>query len=242
MKINYLPWDSDFFEMKIGKVDINELEKFESSEFLKNAKKENYNLVYVFKYGKILNQQDINAANLELVDIMLTMSKKFDKKQYKDTKYDFRTKLSKKELEECYYIAEQTSIVSRFYKEKTIGEEKTKELYRKWIDNTLDGIYSDGLFLFKDSETVAGIYVIKTYDCEKIGYCSIIGVDKNFKGKGIGRKLWEEAFSYLANEKDIETCKVAFLLNNYPSFNFHLKMGFNKIEEIKYIYHYRKQI
>jgi hypothetical protein len=57
---------------------------------------------------------------------------------------------------------------------------------------------------------------------------------------GIGKKLWSQSFAYWANEKDIELIKSPFSIQNLESFNFHLKMGFNKIEETKYIYHYRK--
>jgi dTDP-4-amino-4,6-dideoxy-D-galactose acyltransferase len=42
------------------------------------------------------------------------------------------------DLLQCYTIAEQTSVVSRFYKDKIIGPEKTKALYRKCIDNALN--------------------------------------------------------------------------------------------------------
>jgi len=54
--------------------------------------------------------------------------------------------------------------------------------------------------------------------------------------------LWEQSFGYWANESKIKICKVPFSIQNLESFNFHLKMGFNKTEEIKYIYHYRNNI
>ena len=126
-------------------------------------------------------------------------------------------------------------------KEAKIGPAKTRELYRKWIDNAINKSFADGLFLFKNDESVEGVSVIKTDEKNKIGYCSMNGVNANFKGHGIGKNLWQQACGYWATEKKITLCKVSFSLQNPESFNFHLRLGFNKIEEIKYIYHFRSK-
>ena len=241
MRIEKLTWDTEFFGFNVGRVTIYDEDDFHPLEFKKQAIDENYELVYVFKYSEMLTWQKVIKADLEMVDIMLTMSKKFDKDDYKDIPYDFRTELSKKELEECYYIAEQTAIVSRFYKEKKIGAEKTKVLYKKWIDNALNQSFCDGLFLEKEKDTITGIHLIKTDQKNKIGNCSIIGVNPTYKAKGIGKRLWGQANGYWAKEKEIDYCKVSFSFQNAESFNFHLKMGFNKTEEIKYVYHFRNK-
>lgn len=240
MKIQYLSWDSSFFKLKVGKINITSSAFFNSKEFKEKAVEENYDLIYIFNYGNMLNQQDLIIAQIELVDIMLTMSKKFNGNKHKKINYEFKTNLSQQEINDCYFIAEQTSSVSRFYQEKTIGKEKTKELYRKWIDNALVGTHSDGLFMFKDNDTVAGIHLVKTDDIDKIGYFTMTGVSPDFKRRGIGRNLWLQSFNYWATDKDIELIKSPFSFQNKDSLNFHLKMGFNKVEEIKYIYHYRK--
>lgn len=240
--IEKLIWDSEFFNCKIGRIIIHDEKNFDPIKFKEQAIEENYELVYVFKYSEMLSWQKVIKADLDMVDIMLTMSKKFDKNEYMNMPYNLRTELNEKEIHECYYIAEQTSSVSRFYNEEKIGIEKTKALYRKWIDNAINASVADGLLLIKKENTVVGIHLIKTDEKYKTGYCSIIGVNPSFKGLGIGKNLWEQSYGYWANEKDIEQCKVPFSFQNAESFNFHLKMGFNKVEEIKYIYHYRNNI
>lgn len=114
MIINYLSWDTEFFGFKTGKIEILDENDFDPMGFIEQALDEKYELIYVFKYGAMLTWQTISKASIELVDIMLTMSKKFDKKDYVDIPYEFRRELSMDELEDCYYIAEETSIVSRF--------------------------------------------------------------------------------------------------------------------------------
>lgn len=236
--IEHLNWDSNFFGKKIGRVQITDEKKFKPEAFIQEAKKE-YDLVYVFTFQQLLSYEIVKKAQLELADIMLTMTKPFDKNLYLNSNYDFRISLMAEELKECYEIAEQTSIVSRFYKEPLIGEYKAKELYRKWIDNALNQSFADGLFLEKLNGKVVGIHLIKTLHEEKMGLCSLIGVNSNYKKAGIGTKLWEQALAYWANNTDVNSVKVPFSIQNKESFNFHLKMGFNRIIETKYIYHFR---
>jgi len=240
--IEKLNWDSDFFGIKIGRFVINNEIDFDEIKFKEEANDEKFELIYVFKLQEMLSWDTVIKTDLQLVDIMILMSKKFKKENFVQNNYKLRTELTEPELIECYYIAETIAKASRFYKESMIGELKTKALYKKWIDNTLNKSFADGLFIVKDSNSIIGIDLIKTDNKNKTGYCSLIGVNPNYKGRGIGKDLWEQSFGYWANEKEIESCKVSFSFQNSESFNFHLKIGFNKIEEIKYIYHFRNNI
>jgi len=239
MKIEKLNWDSEFFGLKIGKVSITQDDEFDWRSFKETADTEKYELIYVFKFHKMLPREIAIKAELDLVDIHITMAKNFIKEDYLNVPYDFRTELTEVEKKGCYEIADETAIVSRFYKEKKLGPNIAKKLYRKWIDNALDKSFADGLFLVKKVNSVVGIQVIKTDIENKVGFCSVIGVDSNYKGLGIGENLWEQSFGFWANERNIVLCKVSFSFQNVESFNFHLKRGFNNIEEIKYIYHFR---
>ncbi|HSV88429.1 MAG TPA: hypothetical protein VLH61_07285 [Bacteroidales bacterium] len=178
-------------------------------------------------------------ADIELVDIMLKMSMNFNKKDFLNIPYDFRQNLLPEELLDCYLIAEQTSSVSRFANEPKIGQEKTKKLYRKWVDNVVNKTFADGLFLEKDNNSVQGIHIIKTDFIKKIGCFSLTGVRSDLKGLGIGKRLWLQSFAYWANETETNKIMTSFSFKNAESFNFHLKMGFNKTDEVKYIYHFR---
>lgn len=236
--IEKLEWDSNFFEKRIGRYTIDYENEFDPIIFNKEVRKY-YDLVYVISNYKLLPSCKILAANLDLIDIVLTMSMPFVKDLYSDMKYDFRTSLTEKEIADCYKIAEQTSIVSRFNIEPLIGRERTKALYRKWIDNAINQSFSDGLFLEKINNKVVGIHLIRTINENNTGLCTLIGVDADYKRMGIGRRLWNQSFAYWANIGGLKTIKVPFSLQNKESLNFHIKMGFKKVEETRYIYHFR---
>lgn len=239
MKIEYLDWDSNFFNLKVGKCLIYNSDNFDTNEFNLLANKDSFDLIYLISHNELLLQDQILGSNLDLVDIQLSMTKNIAVEDSDGENYNFKEHLDAKEIRDVYRIAEQTATVSRFFNDPLVGRKKTIKLYRKWVDNTLNKTYGSGILVEYYNDKIIGICLIRVNNTEKVGLCTLIGVDRNFKGKGIGRKLWRQAFCYLYNNLDIEKCKVNFSLKNTESFNFHLRMGFNITEKVKYIYHYR---
>lgn len=240
MIIENLEWDSDFFGIKVGRLIVSDLNSFDAVSFNKQVLSDNYDLVYIVSLKKMLDFEKLSPLNLSLMDIQITMSKKVDITECTDHPYEFRTELSEKELNECYSIVEQTASVSRFFNEPLIGPEKTKKLYRRWVDNAVSTNYADGIIISKNNDKIVGVHIVTTDVNLGIGHCSVIGVSENEKGNGIGRDLWFQALNYWNIRSNVKKYHVPFSIQNLESFNFHLKIGFNKIEEVKYIYHYRK--
>ncbi|EKB48718.1 GNAT family N-acetyltransferase [Cecembia lonarensis] len=234
-----MTWDSAFFNKKVGKILMDNTESFDYNKFLIEARK--YDLIYLISNNQLLPNNLVSKANLDLMDTILTMSKKINKDDYLSSNYRFLNELEGDDLTRSYQIAEEISVVSRFSREKLVGKEITKKLYRIWVDNALNKSYSDGLFLEKIDNKVVGIHLLKLDLINQICFFTLTGVSSLMKGKGIGNNLWNQSFAYLANETNIDLIKSPFSLNNLHSFNFHLKMGFDKIEEVKYIYHFRKE-
>ena len=233
MIVEKLNWDTEFFGIKVGRIVLTETDNFDPVSFEKQVKEDEFELVYVISLKKILNVENNEQLKLNLMDVQITMSKKFNPNEYTNTPYEFRTELSETELQECYCIAEQTASVSRFYKEPLIGPEKTKKLYRKWIDNALDQSFSDGLFVERTQNTIVGVHITKTNITNKLGLFTLTGVNENIKRMGLGSKLWNQSFGYWSNTCELELINSPFSLQNMESFNFHLKMGFNKIASLK---------
>lgn len=240
MNLQYLSWDSNFFNLKIGKIIIQDENIFDAKTFKEIAAREEYDLIYIYKYNSLLKQDIVFSMNLDLIDIVVEMSKEFSSQSFIRRPFKLKNTLSEKELAESYLIADQTSIVSRFYKEPIINNSCTKALYRKWIDNSLNKSFADGVFIEKIDDSVVGIHVIKTDFENRIGYCSLIGVRNNIKRKGVGRKLWNQAIQYWSEKSIIDKIQISFSLQNSESLKFHLKMGFKNVENISYIYHYRR--
>lgn len=233
-------WDSDFFGIKIGKMEIQNAKTFDVKLFKKCYKMEEFDLIYLFVNGGMLSKQQIFDANLELIDIMIYCSLELSELSSPNSTFELFSQPSEQELNEIYAISDQISSVSRFYREEKLGPTKAKELYRKWIDNTFNKSYADGILVSRTNERISGLFVVKNDYQLKVGYCSLIGVEKSFKGLGVGKQLWNDALSYWSKISLIEKAIVPFSFLNEESLAFHIKIGFRKIEKINYIYHYRK--
>ncbi|WP_432673080.1 GNAT family N-acetyltransferase [Flavobacterium sp. SM2513] len=238
MKIEALEWDSNFFNLRIGRLIIENQQDFDVQEFILQSTL-NFDLIYVISNFKMLNAKIVDACKLNLTEIMVTMSKPFNKDLYlnEDAPYDFRNEFTENELKECYGIAEQVASVSRFNHEPLIGEKLTKSLYRKWIDNAVNASFADGIFVEKNNENIIGIHLIKTSHEEQIGRFTLTAIDQKFNRMGLGSKIWNQSYNYWAKNSNINKILSPFSFQNKESLNFHLKAGFNKVEDLKYIYH-----
>jgi len=240
--IEKLVWDSDFFNLNIGKCDL--INKVAPSDFYNKAREDNYDLIYLINHDKVLSGLEIKLYDVYLMECMIIASipspnsviSPIMSPTYAN---NFTTieSLTPTELIECYNIAEQISSVSRFNNDKLIGINKTKELYRKWLDTF--NMPNHNLFIEKKDDKIIGMLLIKTDVENKTGEITLIGVDNNLKRGGIGNKLMNQAFAFWAT-KNVTTIKTTYSLQNKPSVNFHNKLGFTKIEDIKFIYHYYK--
>jgi dTDP-4-amino-4,6-dideoxy-D-galactose acyltransferase len=239
LEIETLNWDSGFFGIKIGKVYMND--SFNFAAFREAARKNQFDLVYVFREIKSTSIEVVLPSDFHLIDILVTMTLDINI-EAEQVPVDFNTSLSPGELGECYEIAESIAKVSRFYREPLIGKEKALKLYRKWVDNSLNGSFCDGVIVNRSEGHIRGIHLIKTDPVNHTGTCSLIGTHPFNKGAGIGRDLWKQAFSYWIKKNNVTLCRVPFSLENMESFNFHLRIGFNNVESIRYIYHYRKEL
>lgn len=233
-------WDSRFFGCRIGRLILSEALEFDPELFNLQVANGGYELVYVIVNNKWLNQTDAVKAHLRLMDIQITMTSKLNREAASENHYEFLSSMSRDDLSACHAIAEQTAKVSRFYHEPVIGPEKTIMMYKQWVDNALAQKYGDGIVVTRDqSQQITGLMIVNSEKTAKTGICDVIGVQQHSKRKGIGARLWRSALNYWTNETDFTSCKVTFSANNLQSFNFHLKVGFDKIEVIRYVYHYR---
>ena len=239
MDLEYLAWDSDFFGLNIGKIEIYDEISFDPLIFKRMVETKKFDLVYIFKYNSILSSSTVINSKIHLMDIIVQMSKIFEPHHYSGHHSEIRNHFSEKELSECYNIAEQTSMVSRFYREPLIARFKTKMLYRRWIDNAINGIFSDGLFVEKLSGKIIGLHLIKTDKKSNVGHCTLIGVHADSKRIGIGKKLWDQSFHFWSKDKEIKKVVVPVSFQNKESLDFHLNLGFTRFDIINYIYHYR---
>lgn len=223
--IESLKWDSEFFGFKVGKLNYTDESSLGELEVSGNK------LIYLFS-DKIIPQlasclvdkkatyiQELSSENL--MNIESIQINEFDPKinSYSDL------------LE----LAFESGIYSRFYTDKNFINNEFRRLYKRWIDNSLEGLSNYKIFVAEDDcRKLLGFITIGSKN-EHLADIGLLAVSSASRGKKIGTKLIEfsKRFAFSNNLKQIQ---VVTQLQNIPATILYEKTGFS-LNEINYIYH-----
>lgn len=222
--IKKLGWDSNFFEIEVGELLVGKQSNSNAEIFdllyVKNTSDfelDIYGFENPFSESKIVFAKNISDFELENQFISLIS----------DVKYN---------IEEIYLLAYESGKYSRFLLDNNFSETKFKELYRKWVDNSINYIFADAVLVYHENDqTMAFVsYKIKN-DEATIG---LIAVNPNHQGKGIGGKLLKFVEKKLA-QNNIKTLFIPTQKTNQVACSFYKKQGYT-VHESTIIKHYWK--
>lgn len=227
-----LRWDSDFFNKKIGRIEVKS-DYVNLVENLEKAFKKQYDLVYVFgnKNTDIPNQI-LEKFNGKLVDRKITFAAQIEDLQTKNT-------VRIKEFEEkngnlLYNLAYLSGQYSRFRLDKNLEIENFKRLYREWVDKSVSHQIAKKVFVYEENGQTKGMITLGVK--EKVANIGLIAVDEALHGKGIGMSLIDACVRYCKAE-NIITLDVPTQLDNAQACKFYEKCGFTE-KSVQNIYHF----
>lgn len=229
MKIEKLNWDSNFFNLRIGKIECKEV-TFSKAEI---EDIEKYDLIYVISENKIDNPH---------------LSKPFTKVEFKfELKncpiYELNLKddisavsdeISNNDVNKLNKLAFAAGEYSRFRRDEKFNKNEFTLLYLEWIRNSINQKIADKVLIHRDEhEVITGFITLKFHELNtNIG---LLAVDKEVRQQGIGRKLIERA-KYYAQNYGSENLVVSTQLDNISACSFYKKNNFNLINQY-FIYH-----
>lgn len=227
-----LTWDSDFFNKKIGKIDIANDYTF-LVENLEKAFQQEYDLIYVFgNKNTDIPSEILEKFNGKIVDRKITYSAKIE---------DLRTKttIEIKEFKEqngrqLYDLAYLSGTHSRFRLDEGLDIENFKHLYREWIDKSVSHQIAKKVFVYEDNENIKAMVTLGVR--EKAANIGLIAVDETLQGKGVGMSLINTCVQYCKTE-NITTLDVPTQLDNTQACKFYEKCGFSE-KSVQNIYHF----
>lgn len=223
MKLELLDWDSNFFGLSVWKhynIELNVVDK----------KKFKAGLTYLFSDTSIENCEE------ELCDIKVTYLKHIVEKNISETTCEFiKPYISKKvNLSIMYELSIQSGLYSRFKIDKNIPTSKFEELYRLWMDNSINKSFADELLVYSDDKF--GVLGMVSLSLEgkktRIGLISVLDVSR---GKGVGRALMLACEKW-AIKKGCHSIVVDTQQNNLIANNFYNSLDYKVINK-NYIYH-----
>lgn len=221
--INQLDWDSKFFELQIA-------ECFIDNQSVINVEK-TYDLIYVFsnsdkdinlpgysesyKENKIVYIKDLDKNQLDCENILSFSSTNFSREQ-------------------LYKLSFESGKYSRFKKDKKFSIQQFENLYKRWIDNSLDFGFSDDILVYVEEKKIIGFISYKIKNNEAT--IGLVAVLPNYQGKGIGKKLLQ----FVENElikNDIKVLNIPTQKENLEACSFYEKRGY-KVKQSIIIKHF----
>lgn len=229
MQIEKLNWDSNFFNLRIGKTECKDI-IFSKSDIVDIDK---YDLIYVFSKNKLENPH---------------LSKPFTKAEFL-FKLDYRPKfqlnlmdniseifddLSTKDLSKLNKLAFDAGKYSRFKRDEYFNNNEFNNLYIAWVINSINHKIADKVLVYRgENEEIKGFMTLTFNKLDtNIG---LIAVDNDVRQQGIGRRLIERA-KYYAQIYGSKKLVVSTQLENIPACSFYKKNNF-KLTNQYFIYH-----
>lgn len=229
MDIRALQWDSDFFGLRIGRVDLQTKADAEELQSRQKELKQHFDLLYIFD----ANAVGFEAEGAQLVDEKILYSKPCEpRKQFSDvTFYQGATPSA-----DLYRLALVSGGYSRFKLDERLPKGSYERLYNRWIENACpkEGTNKQ-ILLFKDEHDIARGMITIDYHGE-LGHIGLVVVDTEVQHQGIGGKIMSTLDGYLF-ERGIKTLEVPTQKTNADACRWYEKNGFTAQSQTP-IYHW----
>ena len=125
--------------------------------------------------------------------------------------------------EELYNLSLESGKYSRFKCDKNFTAEQFENLYKKWIDNSLDFNFAEDVLVYLVDDKIAGFVTYKINNEQ--GVIGLIAVLPNQQGKGIGKKLIQFVENKLI-KSNIRILSISTQKENIEACSFYEKLGY----------------
>ncbi len=231
--IEYLDWDSNFVGLKVGRVSqLNATETFEKE--IETAISEKYKLIFFFAPADCFLHEDIlQKYNGKLVDRKVSYSHELS-----DQTIELRHELTKlytnsKISDELLQLAYESGKYSRFKLDKNFAPEVFTDMYKLWIENSVNGKIADRIYVVEQNNKITAMVTLKV-DSDTL-YIGLIATSSESHGKGYGKQLINR-IKQTAFELRLKDIEVLTQYDNKQACRFYETCGF-KVKSITNIYH-----
>jgi dTDP-4-amino-4,6-dideoxy-D-galactose acyltransferase len=135
---------------------------------------------------------------------------------------------------ELINLALQSGHMSRFKTDPNFTLEQYEKLYKTWIEKSVTGELADNVIVYLVNNIVVGFITVKLKEpsCQ----ISLVGVDKEYRGRNIGSEL----INYVKYYGEMKGCVEIFVETqsiNTAAIKLYSKCGF-RLSSLDRIYHF----
>lgn len=229
MEIRVLQWDSDFFGLRIGRIDLQKSEDVAEIVARKDELQRQFDLLYIFDPYDI----GFTEEHASFVDEKILYGKSCEPRtQYSDISY-YREAIPSDDL---YHLALVSGEFSRFKTDELFPKGSYERLYTRWIEKACpeEGTNKQILLCYNSRHAVKGMITID-YDGD-LGRIGLSAVDTVSQREGIGMKLMSTLDGYLY-EHGVKRLEVSTQKTDTFACNWYERNGFTIMSKTK-IYHW----
>ncbi|WP_395053512.1 GNAT family N-acetyltransferase [Flavobacterium sp.] len=216
-----LDWDSNFFKIEVGELIAdnasNDDNYFEDKFDLIIVKQVQDKSIKIkdfennFQETKVIFSKKLNIENTFILDETIL---DIDVNEVKNS--------------DLYPLAFESGKFSRFKLDTNFSNIQFENLYKKWIDNSLNKQYADKVFYIIESNIVQGFVTVKLN--KMYATIGLIAVLDSSQGRGFGTKLLKKVEAYCISNSILEL-QIPTQKENNLACNFYNKLNYNIIEE-----------
>lgn len=229
MIIQPLDWDSRFFGLRIGRIDLQTPADAAELPMQHTGLKRQYDLLYVFDANRV----GFAVAGARLVDEKVLYAKTCEpRKSFADISF-YR---SNKPSDALYRLALVSGGYSRFKLDHRFPKGSYERLYRRWIENACPSAGTNKQILISaDAHGIARGMITVDYQGTS-AHIGLVAVDTDTQHTGIGTRLMSTLDGYLF-ERGVKTMEVPTQKANTNACRWYEKNGFAVQSEMP-IYHW----
>lgn len=228
--IRKLDWDSTFFSFNVCRID-SEILNIDDVQAVKLFLNEgDFKLAY-YSSTKKLDLGMFSDLQVKLVDFKTTFIKKINR--CLDSHPSIISYNHKVPSQKILDIALQTGIYSRFNVDENIGKGKYEEMYKTWIERSINREIANEVLVYEVDGEVAGYLTVG--EDQARANLGIGAVDSKFRRQGIGIKLFESAEKW-SGDNGYDIIQAITQGSNMAACRMYEKLGYS-IESEKYFYH-----
>jgi len=236
----FLPWDSDFFRCRIGRVHGQELAEEQAARIDEWSRGNNIRCLYFLAGPE--SPMTIRVAErhgFRLVDVRLTFSwsteHRVDLKGYPKPPTTLIRQAEQADLAQLQLMARKGYEGTRFFNDLNFPRDRVEELYSTWITLDCEGRSERVLIAASQTNEPLGYLSCVTEPASRRGQIGLIGVSRALRGKGLGGCLVRAACEWFA-EQGIQEVAVVTQGSNRPAQRLYQRCGF-QLHDLKLWYH-----
>ena len=248
-KASILKWDTAHFGINMAKLEHLFIKHERGFNFFKrefNKWLVDNNIDYVTFRTNLLNRKIINhLLNNSFVILTNKYMLRIHKSYYERVKENIIVDQLNVLTSDIMHLAMASFNLGRFFNDPYISNEKSRQMYKLWLSNSLNNDNSHLLVKYIDSNLAGfvlfnqGIGYNSSIDSKlNHGFISLIATDKNYQGYGIGEKLLKSSLNKLFAEMNCEVVYANTDLQNISGLKLFQKANFKVFSvssELRYI-------